>query len=190
MNDKEQLDLEFQISRYLDGQLSDRQAAELEKRIQSDPNLGRLMDRYAAIASHVSDMSLDESEFNFAEQKAEIMRSVERKMLLGGARRRIVLRPFVRIAAAAAVILIVSAVAFWMLQPAPQPDETIEVALMRSEPLPTGEIVMDIELVLLSWDEIDLASQDEAVSPELPAGTIVVSIGAANRPQTDFLLPM
>lgn len=191
MNDKEQLDLEFQISQYLDGQLSDRQASELEKRIQSDERLGRLMEQYAAVASHVSGTPLDESEFDFVEQKAEIMQAVERKMLLGTQkRRRIVFRPFAKMAAAAAAVVIVSAVAYYTFRSTPQPGETIKVALMRSEPLPTGRIAMDMELVPMSWEEIDLAPEGDVLPPKIPAGTVIVSVGAAGKTTADLLLPM
>ncbi len=192
MNDKEQLDLEFQISQYLDGQLGDRQAAELEKRIQGDERLGRLMEQYAAVVSHVSGTPLDESKFDFDEQKAGIMRAVERKMLLGGQKRRrmIVLRPFVRMAAAAAAVMIVSVVAYHIFKSAPPPVEVVEVAVVRSEPLPTGEIAMDMKLMPMEWDEVDLASEDEMLSPKIPAGTVVVSFGSSGDTTADLLLPM
>ncbi len=191
MNEKEQLDLEFRISQYLDGQLSDRQAAELEKRIAGDEKLERLMEQYAAVVSHVSGEPLDESKFDFTEQKAGIMQAVERKMLLGGQKRRriIVLRPFVRMAAAAAV-LVASFVVFYLLRSSPPPAETIEVAIVRPEPLPTGEIAMDMKLVPMEWDEVNLASKEETKPLKIPAGTVVVSFGSSAETTTDLLLPM
>ncbi|MCK4601215.1 MAG: hypothetical protein KAU28_02035, partial [Phycisphaerae bacterium] len=162
MNEQKELKLEFEISQYLDGQLSRRRAAELESRLREDPALQKVFGEYVSLVGHIAQQGPEDVAIDYADQKAEILRAVERKMLLEGApARRRLLRPVFGAMAAAAAVLVLATTAVLIFQRPSQPQSAVEVTMLPEWQAVAGETELAVELRFMDWDEVDLASAEE-----------------------------
>lgn len=103
---------EYLLSQHLDGQLDDRQAGELARRLAEDSQLRQALALYTALADHLRPADREApAGIDYDSQRAAIMAAIERKALLEGLpRRRLVFRPVFRALAAAAVLLVLASV--------------------------------------------------------------------------------
>lgn len=182
--------LEYLISQYMDGQLTVRQEQGLRRRLEQDPALAEQWRQYQALDAQVSSVraaALDA--VDYAAQRSSIMGRLERKVLLEGPKRRVlVLRPafWGAMAAAAAVVLGVSVGWRW-LQPAPvgsnapplaarnAPLSVAQMRVVAPEALAKGEAVVKVSLPRL--DDQAVGPRPRLHSPgRLPSGTVMVSI--------------
>ncbi|HUS48232.1 MAG TPA: hypothetical protein VM098_08935 [Phycisphaerae bacterium] len=191
MNDSRQDDnLEFELSEYLDGQLSTRRARQLRRRLDREPALREELRRYASLEEHLSAMGEQAlGGADYSGQRAAVIERLERKALLDARRRRpVVLRPVFwgPVAAAAAVVL---AAATWLTlytgngAGAPSQVDVVVLAAPQSGP---SEAVM----VLRRIDPEELVLAGPVRWPDgsaVPAGTVLVSTGPE---QTDQLAGM
>jgi len=188
------LDLEFQISQYLDGQLSRRQAAMFERRLQRDEALRRELRRYTALESELSAMGQAElQDVDYADQRAEIMSALERRQLLEVPlpRRRLVLRPVFAVLAAAAVLVLVAGVAVRIFRSTAPPKTVVQVAVLPMGPAPSSDPA-EVKVVLRQpdWGDIRMAATELAhAEPGMPAGTVLVSFSRPAQ-QADLAYPM
>ena len=185
---RENSDVDYLLSEYLDGQLEPARAAEIERCMADDPQLGRELQRYAALDKRLQ--PADEAALagiDYAAQRADIIAAIERKVLLDGQpRRRAVLRPIFRTLAAAAVLLIVASAAWLVQRPAGRAE--ISVALLGGPPVMAGQMELAVEMKRL--EAASLAAMTPPAPPgEAPPGTVVVSIGSVGQ-GTDGPFPM
>ena len=181
-----QLQDEFLLSQYLDGQLGERQAADVERRLAKDGSLRRQMELYAALEKKLSALAQDAApaDVDYDWQRQEIMAALERRSLLNNLQpRRMFLRrpvPMSLMAAAAAVVI---AFGGWFLT---HRDGAASVA---AQVLPARQGVGAVEVAM----EIRPIAKDEAAAAvgkryeklaKLPAGTVMVSVGTdENKPK-------
>lgn len=178
-------DLELQLCRYLDGELSRRERLALEARLEGDEALQEDLRRYAALDDYLAEMGSGELDgVDYDRQRAEIIAAVERKALLTPPRRRpILLRPTFGLLAAAASILLVLAVTGIFFPPG-QPAETTSAVLVEiPAPAPrlTGGAEISVRLSPAEAHELPLAPEPESLGTT-PPGTVVVSFSAHKHP--------
>ncbi|RPI63688.1 MAG: hypothetical protein EHM48_02060 [Planctomycetaceae bacterium] len=185
-SEKDNLDLEFQISQYLDGQLTGRQLAAFQRRLAEDANLAEQLRLYSALDEQLGDMEIPGLETaDFDAQRSTIMANLERKVLLDGHRRpALVLRPifYVPLAAAASIVLALTiGMKFFMsnLPVNPTGGEVADIRLIAPLP-PTG--LAEVQIALSGEDVIPPPPlpPPPTVVPldDLPKGTVVVSVQA------------
>jgi len=185
-------DLEFQLSRYLDGQLGRRESAELRRRLRRDPAASEQLRQYAALAGQLAEMGNDRIEgVEYEARRAEIIAAMERRVLRGHLpHRRVVFRPALAAAAAAAAVIVMVGLWVWFARP---PAPAGPVVIVRV--LPAGADVSNgaravVELVPIPWEQVRLAPpQEPDAQAALPAGTVMVSIGSADEGPPDPLAP-
>lgn len=189
MDEQRDEDLERQLCGYLDGQLSRREQARLEKRLAGDEALREELKRYAALDGHLAALGAEEVEgIDYDLQRAEIIAAVERKVLLARARRRrLLFRPVLGALAAAATVLLLASVAVMVFvpkRPVQPVGPAVHVELVRAaEPTaPDAEVIVRIEHV--GSDEVSPVAVEDTLPAEALAGTVVVSVGrgGAARP--------
>lgn len=173
-----QSELELELTRYLDGQLSRRRAVALERRLLEDAALRRELQRYAALEGYLAAMGHDVPEgVDYDAQRGEIVAAAERRVLLSGApRRRLVFRgPLTALAAAAAVAILLAA--GWLMRPA-TPAPVVQAMVLPAEAQARGEVALVVEYPQLTDDELPLAPAGRREArPGLPPGTVAVSFG-------------
>ena len=180
--------IEFQICQLLDGQSTGRQGRRIEQLLEASPSAAEQARLYRALESGLArlDDNLPFDEFDFQQQREEVMAKLERRLLLDGhgpRSRTILLRPAWLTAAAAAAAVLVAAVgaALWLTRPqAPvsRPVAMVKVLPAQQAPLKPGGYVDVQTRQGPSWDEMPLAPEDPQGRGNLPSGTVVVSFGA------------
>jgi anti-sigma factor RsiW len=185
MNGQEQDNLEFELSQYLDGQLSGRRARQLERRLEQDPALRETLQRYAALDGRLVALGgAGLAGVDYDSQRAEVVRRLERRALLERRPARIIfLRPVFAMAggglAVAAAVLI--AVLVWRGGQPPVSTPTVsEVSVAVLAPVVPRGGEAQVTLRRLEDREIRLADAEEG--PHAPPGTVMVSI---NPPPPD-----
>jgi len=189
------LERQRELTEYLDGQLSRRQALDLERRLAEDPALREELRRYAALEGQLSALGAAEpAGVDYDAQRQDILYALERKALLER-------RPPVRIirfwpgvfaaAAAAAVFLVGRVLTPPGFPPAPRP--FVAALVLPIGPPVRGTAVVRAECVPVSWDNLILAPGEAPEEvPATPPGTVVVSIGPEEESPAadmDFLYP-
>lgn len=199
-NEQSGKDIERRLVRYLDGELSDREALELERRVERDQRLGELLRQHAALDGQLVGLRDRGAENLDTElQRADIVAALERKVLLEGPsrRRRVVrLRPLAAGVAAAAVVAI--AATFMLMLPGErEPSQSPAEPVVRASMLPaasasSGEGYVDARPLPIAQMQMRLSSEFESES-DVPSGTVYVSSGSP-RPdvtgQTDEQYPI
>lgn len=188
LNEYDGQDVEQRLVRYLDGELSDREAAELEARVERDDRLRELLRQYAALDGRLAELRDRGAEELDAElQRADIVAALERKVLLEGPSRgsRVIrLKPLAAGLAAAAVIAIATAFVL-MLPGARDTTDAPGEPFVRASMLPAGETTATEGFV--ESHPMPLEHMQVRLSPELrretgvPSGTVYVSSGAVRR---------
>ena len=133
MNQDAKDNLEFELSQYLDGQLSGRRARRLERRLDQEPALREELKKFAALDEQLSQLAQkDVAGLDYDWQRSEVVRMLERKRLLGArSTRTIFFRPVFwgtggALAVAAAVVIGILA---WMPPAGPTGNPTVATAL-------------------------------------------------------------
>lgn len=182
-------DTEFLISQYMDDQLDDRQKAEFLRRLESDPALAEELRKYQALDAHLAALSSDAlGEVDFDLQRSSIMAGLERKVLLEGSHRRLlVLRPvfWAPLAAAAMIALaVVVGLKFVAVGPAVDPNAS---QVSSNVVLPTTDNGKGVvEVAAVATDPSSLPPLPAKLSPNnLPAGTIVMFIDTDEKDSAD-----
>jgi anti-sigma factor RsiW len=204
-------DIELELSRYADGRLSRRRARKLERRLATDPALREELRRYMALDGHLTAMADGGlAGVDYQAQRMRIVATLERRALLGSARRRpVVLRPVFWGSLAAAAAL-VAAVSVWVVtqrsaRPTAEPGrgEIVSVTVeektgptkVETAIVPVAETIEpgEVETVLrrLDLDEIRLSlwPPGEEAPDAPPPGTVVVSAGTAMPAETTGAFP-
>jgi predicted protein tyrosine phosphatase len=183
-------DIERQLVRYLDGELSDREARALEDRLQGDPRLRELLQQYAALDAGLAALrerpveGLDEEL-----QRADIVAALERKVLLNGpSHRRRLSRPWAAALAAAAVVAVAAAVTLLLLsrQTGPQPPgrPVVRAGMLPAGPQGGAGIVQARPLPLKQM-QLRLSPEDGRAVAGVPAGTVYASSGPRRRAEAE-----
>ncbi len=197
-------DLEFLLSEFAAGQLSGGKAHRLRKQLARDPGLSAELRKYSALDAGLDALADEEIEgVDYEQQRSDIVRLVERKVLLSHRRPRLRWqRVAAPLAMAAAVAIALSA---WLLYPTgtvappsgdpggpetfvrvqtPAPDApegVIRVALAGPGRAEAGTV--RVRPVRVEWDELRfgaLATGRDA--SRLPPGTVLVSADRTPTP--------
>lgn len=194
-NDKK--NLEYLLSEYLDGQLTGRDKAKLERQLAEDTDLRAELRCYTALNEHLQAADAQELEqIDYNAQRAEIIAAVERKVLLEGpprrrvrpavsifariwpvgSRRRLMLRRVAAPLAVAAVLLIGVSVGVLLFRPAGPRAQIGEVAVsvLPDTLVAMGPAELTVKLKRLDADVWD---QELPKPTAIPARIVMVSIG-------------
>lgn len=176
-NDKE--NPEYLLSQYIDGQLTRDQEENLSDRLATDEELRDQLRLYTSLNARL-DLDSDElDKIDYDGQRAAIVAAVERKILLEGLpRRRRILRPvFGALAAAALVLLVVSAgVLMFRKQTVPVAGPVISVMMLPETSAADSAGTMSVQMRRL--DSAELVAMVEPARATIPSGTVVVLIGS------------
>ena len=176
--------LEFLISQYLDGQLDDAQNAKFRRRLETDRELARELQRYTSLEKHLADMHAPElDEVDFDAQRASIMSSLERQVLLSPPRRSpIIFRPafWVPLAAAAMVVLAVT-VGLKFFQHNGDSNSQVLVAILSDEARTKGPEVVKVDSPQLVDGQLSSAEDRIPSAFGMPAGTVMVSVSSPDK---------
>jgi len=197
MDQAEKDNLEFELSQYLDGELSGRRARRLERRLAEDPALQEELKKYAALEGHLAGMARkgpEGADYDF--QRAEILRMLERKRLLEAPRRRpVVLRPWFMAAGgglAVAATVIISVLA-WMPPHVPVGSSLapeVSVAVVAPSARQHGQVQVALpRLDAMDYRLSEVAAgtepQESGAEPEPPPGTVLVSVNSPSPSRWD-----
>ena len=184
MNEQQdKVNQDYLLSRYLDGELTRTEEAQLQRLLTRDGELRQELRRYSVLDEQLQAMGQAEpQDIDYDAQRADIIAAVERKVLLEGPlRRRLILRPAVRILAAAAALLIVASVGVLIFISA-----TEKVApVVKFTVTPETFAIMGVsksQMEMKQLDETTIAFAPLARgTPTVPPGTVLVSIGARQQ---------
>lgn len=184
--------LEFELSQYLDGQLSRGRARRLERRIEQDPALREQLRKYAALEGRLSALGKGTlAGADYDGQREEVVRLLERRRLLEARPRRpVFLRPvFLSFSGGLAAVAAALMVGLWLWvftkHPTAAPVQTeVSVVMHRARAPRNGQA----ELTVRRLDPRDIhlpsAGLPEPASLEdMPPGTVMVSVSPAPREQ-------
>lgn len=192
-------DDELLLCEYLDGHLSPREAAEVERRLTAEPELREQFRQYSNLQVHLEDLAREVPPgFDLEAQRGQIRTMLERKMLSAGPRSRrrrlaffrAVPRVVQRALAVAAAVLLLATVGWWAFraeEPARPPVVEVNLAApVRPAPAPEQ---LAVQMHRPEWWEIRLAGEpaERRATEELPAGTVFVSVGGARTDAEDVL---
>jgi len=188
-------DIEFLLSRHIDGQLDPRRAGKLARLLADDADLREQLRLYRLVDDAVRQAGRPlPDDIDYDEQREDIIVAVERKVLADGLpHRRLVLRPAFGLLAAAALVLAAASAALLIYRsgPAAPPGSP-----PGSSPAPGGPAVPQIEVAVVSLAPVAAGDRQLSVSlrrPDqpsppvqvppgparpLPAGTIIASVSA------------
>ena len=202
MNENEKHDeRESRLCDYLDGRLSRAERKRVEKQLDQDEPLREELRKYAALDGLLGGLAGREIEgVDYDQQRLEIVAAAERKALLGqqGRKRVFFLRPMTGLAAAASLLLLVG-VTFWLLS---RPDVPDVPRVLNKPPTATAVSVRVVPGAMASMAppavvEMRLAQPTNQVMPttadageKMPRGTVVVSSGAVGKRTTNKPNPM
>ena len=206
MSRQDEDNFEFLLSRHLDGQLGPSQQEKLRLRLAQDPELAEDLRQFQSLEAHLANIGVQElAELDYDAQRAAIMSSLERKVLLQGPRRRVlVLRPaFWGAMAAAAAVVLVGAFAWKSVFP-PQPpgpdlSQLAVVKVLPVAPQVSGQAVIRVSSQRLAPEDVVPAPKPPRPAGRAPSGTVMVSImppdGGADRndqggPMAGFEFPI
>jgi anti-sigma factor RsiW len=186
--------LEFQLSQYLDGQLSKDEAAALEERLLAEPAAARLLEQYRRLDDQLhamGEVGLDQAAQ--ADQHRALMQSLERRALVGGwhaevASRRPLKARFIQ-AAMAVAALILMAVVVWPTvsslrdrpgsTASPQGPAVVHAEMVGPDK-PQGPVHVSVERPPRTAGPMVVAYISPPPQPQLPQvprGTVLVSVG-------------
>ena len=201
MNEKEKHDeRESMLCDYLDGQLGRARRREVEKQLEQDEPLREELRKYAALDGLLGSLAETEIDgFDYDQQKAEIVAAAERKALLSQkAKRRVLLfRPLPAGLAAAASVLLLVGVVFWLVgrplgtspvEPLPAGTQAVSVRVVPAGMADTNE-AGTVYMKLSDVHGSEVASGRPQVGA-LPRGTVVVSSGAHSPDRSASVEPM
>jgi len=115
-------DPEFEVCRYLDGQLGPGEEFAFEQRMVDDSALRELVGKYRSVGSLVDELGAEVLDVDERQQRDEILAAVD--LLIHQRRKRfqrLILRPVIGVCAAAAIF--VMGVCIYLIVAAPQQDE-------------------------------------------------------------------
>lgn len=188
-------EVDRRLCEYLDGQLSAHERVQLERRLEHDEALRRELARYGDLDELLAGLARDPVEgVDYDVQRAEIVAAVERQALLGA--RRLVLRPvFLGTMAAAALVLIAVTAAIVLLRPRGPLEparpgvpmaSAVRVELLPAAASPAGTAEVFVRLSAMEPSDWPLAPADEARSATPPAETVVISVGSERTAGLDW----
>lgn len=194
MDRPEKDNLEFELSQYLDGQLSGRRARKVQRELERSPELQEDLKKYAALDGLLTGAARQAVPgVDYDAQRAEVLRLLERRRLLEGRpRRTIVLRPVFALGGGLAVAAaLVVAFALRTQQPAdkaPTHGGAVEVFAQVVIPAAPGPAVAEVRLPRM--DEKDFRFSDAPADPgltelagePLPPGTVMVLVEPSASP--------
>lgn len=195
-------DIEFLLSRHIDGQLDPRRAGKLDRLLADDADLREQLRLYRLVDDAVRQAGRPlPDDIDYDEQREDIIVAVERKVLADGLpHHRLVLRPAFGLLAAAAMVLAAASVALLIYRSGPAPPGSPFGSPFGSSPGsssgPGGPAVPQIEVAVVSLAPVAASDRQLSVSlrrPDqpsppvqvppgparpLPAGTIIASVSA------------
>ena len=180
--------LEFELTQYLDGELSGAKKRRLEARLDKDESLRREIARYGALEGKLAELaSVDIAPQWTQFQREQIITSLERRSLLSPRpRRRLVFRPAFLSALGAAAAVVMAVVMFWPVstgsrqiasEEAPESEIVISTIAPTVEP---GEVENIMTFRRLNFGELHFSMPSSPLAREdtsMPPGTIVISVG-------------
>lgn len=199
-------DVEFLLSEYVSGSLSARDARKLERRLREDAALREQLEQYVALEQELAGLSEEgPADVDYASQRTQIVRALERKALLDVPRRVPVIRRLFVPLAAAATLVMAATVAYVVLRPgsglvAPSvlvsvvppvaPDReagTVMVELRGATPVVDAG-VSTMRMRRMGWDEVRLTPppSGDGLESALPPGTVMVSAGMRREEPLDL----
>jgi anti-sigma factor RsiW len=133
MNDEKHLDPEFQISRYLDGDMGDAEQAEFEARIKADTSLADEVSKYQSLEARISALGRTDpvEDVDWSAQRREIMEVVTWR---SRGWRRFVTSPM-RVACAAAAVAVLGVGIFLLVHKSSPPQPIAVVVKPPAEPV-------------------------------------------------------
>lgn len=175
-------DVEYRLWAYSRGELDTAGAADVRRRLEQDGALREELRLYAALDERLDALGRRPLEaIDYDEQRAAITALLERRLLLARPkpRRRRVLRIVYRSLAAAAVLAAGVSAALLMLGPEPtgpaRPAEAVVVVELPRQDTPAGEVTVNFRRP--AWHEVRLSEGEPPGGPDIPPGTVIVSVG-------------
>lgn len=176
-------DTERLLVRYLDGELSDREAAELERRVETDGRLGELLRQYASLDGRLAELREHTAEGLDEElQRADIVAALERKVLLEGPSHRRRIMRFRPVAVAAAAVVAIAVTVALMLpggkDAPPSPAEPfVHASLTPMDFTAGGEGFVEARPLPMERMQMRLSPESRR-EVGVPSGTVYVSSGS------------
>jgi anti-sigma factor RsiW len=169
MSEQERDNLEFELSQYLDGQLSGRRERRLERRLEQDPALREELKKYASLEGGLASLAQRElAGLDYDAQRGEVVRMLERKRLLAAPRRAVIFRPVFAWGGGALAVAAGLLVGMWAWMssgtgtvPARQPSPATVVSVALVAPS-AGAKQERAEVTLRKLSEDDFRLQDVA----------------------------
>lgn len=192
MNDMaDNSDIEFRLSRYLDGELRGQELQDFEKELQHSARLQDELRLYRSLNRQIDELRVKRT-VDFDAQRRQIMAALERKMLLPRRTvRPLLLRPVMMsmVAAAAAVVLIVTATLVWRgaapdtpgSAPASGSVAVMAVLPAQQPPAAKGQLYVEYFPATVEAREADLSELAAQLEPA--SGTVLVTFGKS-RPSS------
>jgi anti-sigma factor RsiW len=198
MDRPEKDNLEYELSQYLDGQLSGRRARKVQRELERSPELQEDLKKYAALDGLLTGAARQGAPgVNYDAQRAEVLRMLERRRLLEGRQRRpIVLRPVFALGGGLALAAaLVVGFALRTQQPTdnvPKTGTTVEVFAQIVVPAAPRTAVAEGRLPRM--DEKDFRFADAPADPglaelagePLPPGTVMILVEPSPREDGDW----
>lgn len=195
MKEKQEKNLEFQITQYLDGLLNEDESAQLEAQLETDPALREIFDKYQALQSKLESLGEDLPEIDFDLQRQQIMGQIDSRNSARSVKlTRRIFRPVFALTAVAAIVLI----SFGVLMiakinlPTAEP-KSVESIVLRPSPVHFGKVVATVspaspEITTKRMVQILARRMDikpvKRIEKSTP-GTVVVSIGSQDFTSED-----
>lgn len=188
MSEKQNKNLEFQITQYLDGLLDKEESAQLEAQLQADPELRKVFNDYQALHVNLESLAEDLPEMNFGLQRQQIMSQIALKTQAMPVKlTRRIFKPVFALAAVAAIVLIAFGVLMVARNKLPGTKiQAIESVALRPSPVHTGTVIATIspasseittnELVQVLAKRMNVRLVKRVVKPS--SGTVLVFVGA------------
>jgi anti-sigma factor RsiW len=174
------IDRDFQLSRYLDGDLDAAELDDLQRRLRDDADLRRTLEQYRALQQRLEDAP----QADLAAQRGEIMASLERRALLGAQRRPRILRLSLAGLAAAAAIAVAATVGLRLFEGTPP------AGPIRMIDAPGAVATLERALSPKAAVSVELRqardADTQALTPEKTPSTVIVSVGRDERPETPY----
>ena len=199
--DIENIDWEFELSQYIDGQLEGLALERLLARLREDPALREQLALLQSLEMGLDELALDKAikvqasdlpnvdEQRLWQQRADIASALERRGLLSARRHRpsrVIRLSFGALAAAAAIAIVATIAMHTFDQSSAPAPQTVANSVEVRPPVDrtqgaSGEPVT-VEYRRMDWDELDgtAAVDQPAVAPP---GTVVVSIARHEPPR-------
>ena len=195
MSGKQDKNLEFQITQYLDGLLSADESARLEAQLDAAPVLREIFDEYQALQDNLEALAEDLPEMDFDLQRRQIIGQIDSKNSARPVKlSRRIFRPVFALSAVAAIVLISFGVLMIARNKLPgAKTQSVESIALRPYPINFGKVVATVspasqEMTTKEMVQVLSKRMDEKSVKRIEktaTGAVVVSIGSQDFTSED-----